>query len=236
MKKIALGFLIPGTAACLIYVVTQFFCQPSPQSPDTEVQNVTESLNEQKAVFIQSNEIGVIKIPAADQTTYPTATPTDENQIAEETVVYTSEEVTPQPENAVIHSAADFAYGEGENLVIDGGFRLANSNLFNEGEKIIGTFYSMPVEAQQPFDSVTVTYQGITPDDDSTLKMEIRVRFENIGWSDWLIIDMNNISLPIALEAMADSWQYRVTMSADEILKSPQLDQVAVIAQTTTQP
>ena len=106
----------------------------------------------------------------------------------------------------------------------------------NEGEKIIGTFYSMPVEAQQPFDSVTVTYQGITPDDDSTLKMEIRVRFENIGWSDWLIIDMNNISLPIALEAMADSWQYRVTMSADEILKSPQLDQVAVIAQTTTQP
>ncbi len=133
--------------------------------------------------------------------------------------------VFPLPKNAVAHAASDFASGQMENLIITDGLRLKQTDR-------AGTYYSPGVEAKEPFDAMKVRYDG-SRFDEAVLVLEIRARFQNGVWSGWREAPWD-ASTVIPLETPATAWQYRITMSSQDVSKSPEVDRVVVIVQNKT--
>jgi hypothetical protein len=142
--------------------------------------------------------------------------------------VDTAGSVTPVPQNAVVDSVAEFAVGQSENMRVDGALRLSDPAVAGQEGPVRGSFQSPEVQARARFDTLSMTYESFTPGA-STLRVEVRVRFPSRGWSEWHPITMENLNLPIILEAPADAWQYRVSMSAQSAATSPRVEKITII-------
>lgn len=138
----------------------------------------------------------------------------------------------PFPPNAVVQTAPEFAKGKMENIVLGRGLSLKRIDATGGEAVSWGTFESVEVETQEPFNAITVSYEG-SRSEDSEMSLEYRVRNSN-GWSDW---HETSLDFPpdAQLDVPATAWQYRVTMVAMGAVESPRVDRVVVVAQNASQ-
>jgi hypothetical protein len=140
----------------------------------------------------------------------------------------------------VIHRALDFPNGQFKNMAVTDALRLSNDNpaASNRLDQIIGIYISpqstnssVPEERMpRVFDRIAISFDGTIPDG-AGVKLELRtIRYDEDGdgWEDWREIPPQQQGKVISLSKLTERWQYRLTLTANDLLSSPEIHSVSV--------
>lgn len=142
------------------------------------------------------------------------------------------------PEEITVHLLSDFLQGDLSNLVAADSLRLGDERGFPPrgappGQRH-GVYVSPEQEAAEEFDILVTEAEAALPDG-SELVFEFRTRPANGEWSVWQRIEPNEMSRPLGLTRPAASWQYRLTLFAEEHSEGPAVHSVAFATRPTVQ-
>ncbi len=135
--------------------------------------------------------------------------------------------------DVVIQAGRAFAGGLPVNVVVGGDIRLGGSTAIappNPRYTFFGTYTSAPMRAAHPFQALRMDVQATVPADGQVVGALRTARLAG-PWSAWRDVEASTHLL--ALEAPAERWQYRLSLSATTTQGSPRVRQVAVTTMPT---
>jgi hypothetical protein len=134
--------------------------------------------------------------------------------------------------SVVRQTASDFGKGQFDNTtLVKSGLRLGDDTTpatFESGYKLFGLYTSQP-ESAAAFDALRINYRATLPAH-SEIVFAFRTLSESGAWSVWREVSASERTKSFAV-LRAVSWQYRVTIYANDVDKSPTVHSVSI--QTT---
>jgi hypothetical protein len=138
----------------------------------------------------------------------------------------------PRPATEIVTHAtrADFSIGQFDHTIarrtlhLDGAGKAAGSPL------ITGSYTSGEEMSHRSFDRITFNYRATVPVG-SSLKFEAHTVSPDGQWSNWREIFPKDLIRPIEVEASAAGWQYRFTLFASSVARSPEVESVVVVTE-----
>lgn len=130
------------------------------------------------------------------------------------------------PSTIASHLSGDFARGEKENVVLDAPRMQLGAALVSSLDPgvFLGSYVSPPAtpgQPRQPFRSIAASWD-IDTRGGGQFQLELRTRSEATGaWSLWRQIPPTDVNRPQALPELSNDWQYRLTLYALDVAKSP---------------
>ena len=124
------------------------------------------------------------------------------------------------------HLSSDFARGENVNLVLDAPRMQLGSALVSSLDPgvFLGSYVSPPAtpgRPREPFRSIAASWD-IDTRNGGQFQLELRTRSEaNGAWSAWRQLSPTDVNRPRALPELSNDWQYRLTLYATDVAKSP---------------
>ena len=133
------------------------------------------------------------------------------------------------PDDVVSQAGADFPHGIPVNVVTRGGtIRVGTDTAltgFVPGSVRFGSYTSVPMTAAHPFRLFTIDVTATVPPH-GLLAVAVRTALPGGPWTPWT--DVPTPTHALIQGPTATRWQYRLSLSADRTLDSPQVRQVTV--------
>lgn len=214
MKKYLLTALGLGGAAALY-----FFCS----TPVTRT-DLPPAERKRTTAAVQKTDVVHIDISSTNSPATP------EMNAAKAVPVAAVENVT--------QAGTDFNWGEFDRTVLRKDLQLAAGALENEADQAgttrTGTYVSSRHQGHPAFDTISIGYTAVLPEG-STLQLEISLMNAQAEWSPWMEVSMEDLHQPLAVDAVAAGWQYRLTFSAPSVDASPRVQSVKITTRNSRQ-
>ncbi len=135
--------------------------------------------------------------------------------------------------DVVTQAGRAFAGGLPVNVVLSGDIHLGSSTAITPPDPryiLFGTYTSAPVRAAHPFQALRMDVRATVPADGQVVGA-LRTACLDGPWSAWHDVDASTHLL--GLEAPAERWQYRLSLSATTTQGGPRVRQITVTTMPT---